>query len=65
MSTHNIGFNEDLTFIIFKLSSNIHLISSSVINMLSWLVIWYYMYVVYNFISNTVNQFVLRVILFS
>ena len=31
MSTHNIGFYEDLTKIIFELSSNTHLISSSVI----------------------------------
>ena len=30
MSTHNIGFNEDLTKIIFELSSNTHLISSAV-----------------------------------
>ena len=30
MSTHNIGFYEDLTKIIFELSSNTHLISSSV-----------------------------------
>ena len=30
MSTHNIGFYEDLTKIIFQLSSNTHLISSSV-----------------------------------
>ena len=30
MSTHNIGFYEDLTKIIFKLSSNTHLISSAV-----------------------------------
>ena len=29
MSTHNTGFNEDLTKIIFQLSSNMHLISSS------------------------------------
>ena len=29
MSTHNIGFYEDLTKIIFHLSSNMHLISSS------------------------------------
>ena len=29
MSTHNIGFYEDLTKIIFKLSSNMHLISSA------------------------------------
>ena len=29
MSTHNIGFNEDLTKIIFELSSNTHLISSA------------------------------------
>ena len=28
MSTHNIGFNEDLTKIIFELSSNTHCISS-------------------------------------
>ena len=30
MSTHNIGFYEDLTKIIFELSSNTHLISSAV-----------------------------------
>ena len=30
MSTHNIGFYEELTKIIFPLSSNTHLISSSV-----------------------------------
>ena len=30
MSTQNIGFYEDLTKIIFQLSSNTHLISSSV-----------------------------------
>ena len=30
MSTHNIGFYEDLTKIIFELSSNMHLISSAV-----------------------------------
>ena len=29
MSTHNIGFFEDLTKVIFQLSSNMHLISSS------------------------------------
>ena len=29
MSTHNIGFYEDLTKIFFQLSSNTHLISSS------------------------------------
>ena len=29
MSTHNIGFYEDLTKIIFQLSSDTHLISSS------------------------------------
>ena len=29
MSTHNIGFDEDLTKIIFELSSNTHLISSA------------------------------------
>ena len=29
MSTHNIGFYEDLTKIIFDLSSNTHLISSA------------------------------------
>ena len=29
MSTHNIDFNEDLTKIIFQLSPNTHLISSS------------------------------------
>ena len=30
MSTHNIGFYEEMTKIIFQLSSNAHLISSSV-----------------------------------
>ena len=30
MSTHNIGFYEDLTKIIFELSSNMHFISSAV-----------------------------------
>ena len=29
MSTHNIGFYEDLTKIIYELSSNTHLISSA------------------------------------
>ena len=29
MSTHNMGFYEDLTKIIFELSSNTHLISSA------------------------------------
>ena len=29
MSTHNIGFDEDMTKIIFELSSNTHLISST------------------------------------
>ena len=29
MSTHNIGFDEDLTKVIFELSSNTHLISSA------------------------------------
>ena len=29
MSTHNIGFYEDLTKIIFELSSNMHLISAA------------------------------------
>ena len=31
MSTHNIGFYEDLTKIIFELSSNMHLISSAAV----------------------------------
>ena len=31
MSTNNVGFYEDLTKIIIQLSSNMHLISSSVI----------------------------------
>ena len=31
MGTHNIGFYEDLTKIIFEFSSNMHLISSAVI----------------------------------
>ena len=29
MNTHNIGFNEDLTKIVFQLSSKTHLTSSS------------------------------------
>ena len=29
MCTHNVGFYEDLTKIIFELSSNMHLISSA------------------------------------
>ena len=33
MSTHNIGFYEDLTKIIFELSSNTDLISSAVLVM--------------------------------
>ena len=33
MSTHNIGFYENLSKIIFKLSSNTHLISSAVVAM--------------------------------
>ena len=33
MSTHNIGFYEDLTKIIIELSSNTHLISSSIIGL--------------------------------
>ena len=32
MGTHNIGFYEDLTKIIFELSSNMHIISSSASN---------------------------------
>ena len=32
MSTHNIGFYEDLTKIIFELSSNTHLISSTALD---------------------------------
>ena len=32
MSTHTIGFYEDLTKIIFELSSNMHLISSAATN---------------------------------
>ena len=32
MSTHNIGFSEELTNIIFKLSSNTHIISLSGLN---------------------------------
>ena len=33
MSTHNIGFNEDLTKIIFELSSSTHLISSAALSL--------------------------------
>ena len=36
MSTHNIGFYEDLTKIIFELSSNRHLISSAEICLLDF-----------------------------
>ena len=35
MSTHNIGFHEDLTKIIFELSSNMHLISSADLHVFS------------------------------
>ena len=35
MSTYNIGFYEDLTKIIFELSSNTHLISSAAIHVVS------------------------------
>ena len=38
MSTHNIGFYEDLTKIIFQLSSNTHLISSPEMSHVSSLV---------------------------
>ena len=31
MSTHNIGFNEEISKIILELSSNMHLASSSVL----------------------------------
>ena len=34
MSTHNIGFYEDLTKIIFELSSNIQLISSAALGLI-------------------------------
>ena len=44
MSTHNIGFYEDLTKIIFELSSNMHLYTSAAtlrsINPLSVPLIW-------------------------
>ena len=36
MSNHNIGFYEDLTKIIFQLSSNTYLISCSVCGLSSW-----------------------------
>ena len=35
MSTHNIGFYEEMVNIIFQLSSNAHLISSSVSSQVS------------------------------
>ena len=38
MSTHNIGFYEDLTKIIFELSSNTHLISSAAIRVIKFIV---------------------------
>ena len=34
MNTHNIGFYEDLTKIIFELSSNMHLISSPALTLI-------------------------------
>ena len=40
MSTNNLGFYEDLTKIIFQLSSNTHLISSVVIVMKRALAHW-------------------------
>ena len=39
MSTHNIGFYEDLTKIIFELSSNTHLISSAAKGKMSELIL--------------------------
>ena len=45
MSTYNIGFYEDLTKIIFKLSSNTHLISSSVTKISRMFVGFYFVYV--------------------
>ena len=41
MSTQDIGFYEDLTKIIFELSSNTHLISSTALY-LGWLKIAYF-----------------------
>ena len=37
MSTHNIGFYEDLTKITFELSSNTHLVSSAETSRMRWL----------------------------
>ena len=37
MSTHNVGFYEDLTKIIFELSSYTHLISSAALGLISGL----------------------------
>ena len=41
MSTHNIGFYEDLTKIIFELSSNTHLISSADFKIVNSKVSWF------------------------
>ena len=42
MSTHNIGFYEDLTKTIFELSSNTHLISSAATEeKTQWSGLWY------------------------
>ena len=49
MSIHNIGFYEDLTKIIFELSSKTHLISSAV------MVLKMESYTTYNFVHFTSN----------
>ena len=45
MSTHNIGFYEDLTKIIIELSSNTHLISSAAFSLtMQWYTILLFIY---------------------
>ena len=48
MSTHNIGFYEDLTKIIFQLSSNTHLISSSSLCVIIKVNVWLIAFVCLN-----------------
>ena len=51
MSTHNIGFYEDLTKIIFELSSNTHLISSA--DLLKPLQVFFYVWLKGKWVTDT------------
>ena len=52
MSDHNIVFYEDLTKIIYQLSSNTHLISSSACGNVGTVI-----YLIYTFPIKAVNQY--------